>query len=204
MTTAVWGRPKRGIVQLAPDADSTGAHEAKWYTDPRLERDLSMPSCIVSDPEPVSQVRAYLLSASQRRAQFRLAAAIGAGCCPEILAVLTSSRYAPFRQEIIGAGFAELCSEAAGAAVSSLIEVLLGDSGAKTSAASGLDMRIHLLDAQRVNRLGPCVVAGEMAVAALTRRRTCTEAERFTATAAGREAALVDTGASLDYLRLYL
>jgi hypothetical protein len=137
-------------------------------------------------------------------AQFRLAGAIRAGCCPEILAVLTSSRYAPFRQEIIGEGFAELCGEAAGAALSSLIEVLLGDPRAETPPAPRLDMRIHLLDAQRVNRLGPCMVAGEMAAAALTLRRTCTEAERFSATAAGREAVLVDTGASLDYLHLYL
>ena len=163
-----------------------------------------MPNCIVSDPETIGQVRAQMLSASQRMAQFRLAGAIRAGCCPEILAVLTSSRYAPFRQEIIGEGFAELCGEAAGAALSSLIEVLLGDPRAETPPAPRLDMRIHLLDAQRVNRLGPCMVAGEMAAAALTLRRTCTEAERFSATAAGREAVLVDTGASLDYPHLSL
>jgi len=43
-----------------------------------------------------------------------------------------------------------------------------------------------------------------MAAAALIMRRPCTEAEYFIATAAGREAVLVDTGASLDYLHLYL
>jgi hypothetical protein len=163
-----------------------------------------MPDCIVSDPEIIAEVRAQMLSASQRMAQFRLAGAIRGGCFPEILAVLTSSRYAPFRQEIIGEGFAELCGKAAGAALSSLIEVLLGDHIAETPPVPWLDMRIHLLDAQRVKRLGPCTVAGEMAAAALTLRRTCTEAERFAATAAGREAVLVDTGVSLDYLHLYL
>lgn len=163
-----------------------------------------MANCVVSDSEPVGQVRAQLLDACVRMAQFQLSGAVRGGCWPEILTVLTSARYATFREEIIGSGFSEVCGKPAGSAISSLIEVLLSDSIAEIPPVPRIDMRIRLLEAQRANRLGACLVGGEMAAAALIMRRPCTEAEYFIATAAGREAVLVDTGASLDYLHLYL
>lgn len=164
-----------------------------------------------ADDAETAKVRGLLIERTEALGQYRLNRALREGCYEEIWRVLDSPRYRPHRREIVAAGFAMLSSPAAGEAVAELVEWLAGEEGRGRVRglrwSGALDFAVYLPVARVHGRLAAAVVAGELCrfLAEGGRPEETPGEVRFVATAAGREAVLVDVlGDGLRYLPLVL
>ena len=164
-----------------------------------------------ADDAETAKVRGLFIERTEELGQYRLNRALREGCYGEIWRVLDSPRYRPHRREIVAAGFAMLSSAAAGEAVAELVEWLAGEEGRGRVRGlrwtGALDFAVYLPAARAHGRLAAAVVAGELCrfLAEGGRPEETPRAVQFVATAAGREAVLVDVlSEGLRYLPMVM